>query len=61
MLLPIRRHESGGSIPAPAHDLFPGSYAIIGPDGKVHKKLIGYQEKSTYLRAIRTLKPELAS
>jgi len=34
---------------------------IIGPDGKVFKRFVGYQPKNTYLQAIKQLKPDLAS
>jgi thiol-disulfide isomerase/thioredoxin len=34
---------------------------IIGPDGKVFKRFVGYQPKGIYLQAIKALKPDLTS
>jgi thiol-disulfide isomerase/thioredoxin len=34
---------------------------IIGPDGTVYKKYVGYQRKEVFLRDIMALKPELSS
>ena len=34
---------------------------VIGPDGTVHKKYIGYRDKAVFLNDIKTLKPEITS
>ena len=34
---------------------------LIGPDGKIFKKYIGYQEEATILGDLKALKPDLFS
>lgn len=34
---------------------------LIGPDGKIHKRYLGYQPPATLLKDIAALKPELAA
>lgn len=34
---------------------------VIGPDGKIHRRYLGYQPPATLLRDIAALKPELAA